>query len=64
MNYSDEQKKVIESDSKTPFMIVLASPGSGKTFTMIQRYVYRKRQSIFLTFTKNTQIDIAKCSKT
>lgn len=60
MNYSDEQKKVIESDSKTPFMIVLASPGSGKTFTMIQRYVYRKRQSIFLTFTKNTQIDIAK----
>jgi hypothetical protein len=59
MRFSEEQKKVIFSDSSHPFLIVLASPGSGKTATMIQRYRQNKKKSIFLTFTKNTQKDIA-----
>lgn len=57
--YSQEQKNIILSNVKTPYFLVLASPGSGKTTTMIGRYQQRKKKSIFLTFTKNTQADIA-----
>ena len=38
MELSDQQKKIVESESKN--MLVIACPGSGKTHTLISRYIY------------------------
>jgi len=38
MQLSDQQKKIVESESKN--MLVIACPGSGKTHTLISRYIY------------------------
>ena len=57
LTLNEQQKQVVFSDDKN--MLVIACPGSGKTHTLISRYIYNiskgdisSEETILITFTK------------
>lgn len=61
---SDKQKEIIESDSKN--ILVIACPGSGKTHTIVSRYIHLVNEKkvdpssiILITFTNKAGIEMS-----
>lgn len=65
MELNNEQQKIVDSNAKN--ILVLACPGSGKTYTVIQRYINLVTKNnkdpnkiILITFTKKAGMELKK----
>lgn len=63
LTLNEQQKQVVFSDDKN--MLVIACPGSGKTHTLISRYIYNiskgdisAEETILITFTKKSGMEM------
>ena len=63
LTLNDQQKQVVFSDD--PNILVIACPGSGKTHTLISRYIYlisknkiSNEETILITFTKKSGMEM------